>query len=184
MPVKIRVDAREVFGLSYGWQRVAEEFPAQRMYIMRDIGDFARAQLMGAYFLDLPLNPLMNYRFPTAFRGNWGESVRLFVTPQGTATIRITSPLDHITGNTGIGPRELDIGEKVRIREWAYDKIGVEGEADVQRIIHKIETFGIFARRLVEDAFGRQTPRGQRLDAYIQSTIDSRLQLLLDGVAQ
>lgn len=183
MVVRIRVDAREVFDLASGWQELAQKFPAERMGVMRRIGVFARQQLMATYMLDLPLNPLLNYSQPTIYRGGWGESVRLWVTPQGTATLRIDSPY-HDQMNYGSGPRTLDEGEKQRIKEWAYDKLGVDSDADVTRIIRKIETFGTFGRRLVEDAMNPGTPRGRRLDEFILRVVDEKLVAMLNDVGR
>lgn len=178
VPVKIRVDQRAVFQLGDRFEQLAFMFPAFRRATMTKIGTFARAGLVSTYTLDLPLNPALGYGSPSLYRGAFGRSVRMFITPQGTITIR--AEVEGTSMDEGIDPHQLSDVEREQIREWAETKMGVTNIREVNAIIRKIERFGVNSRRIFRDAFGHETPRGQALDRFIENTIDNDLNQWLD----
>jgi hypothetical protein len=178
MPTKIRVDPRVLLQLGERFDALSAILPAVRRTMMTEIGTFARAQLVSTYELDLPSNPMLGYNLPSVYRGTFGRSIRLFVTPQGTVTIRADATGTGI--DTGLPPRVLSDTEREEVREWAETKMGVSSAREVNAIIRKLETFGVIGRRIFDDAFGRDTPRGQVLDRFIGAALDRHLNQMLN----
>lgn len=178
MPTKIRVDTRAIFRLGERFDLVSASLPSFRRVVMTKIGMFARANLVSTYELDLPLNPMLGYQLPSVYRGAFGRSVRLFITPQGTITIRAEGGDTNI--DVGVEPRRLSSTEREAIADWAESKLGVTSPRVINSIIRRIETRGIIARRIFDDAFRPDTPRGMNLDRFIERTLDEELNRLFD----
>ena len=174
MATRIRIDVRPLEEIGESFRVLSQNFPVERRNMAWRIGRFARDQVISTYVLDLPLDGGLRHTQPTHYKGTFGQGIRLFVTPQGTVTIRSDSPLtDQI--ELGRGPRSIDEGERAQIEEWASSKLGITEPRIVNAIVRRIANTGILARRLFFDALHPGTPRGRQVDIFINAQVEQGL---------
>ena len=164
------VDAARIIG------NMAGNIPELRREVMQGVSADARQAFLATYTQDLPLdNAGPNHKEPTMYRGTLGQSLRIFITPQGTLTLTLSAPHADKVERGG----SVSAGERDDLETWARTKIGLQTRGQINRLIRSINRKGVAARNLMRDALDPSTPRGSGL----QQNIRFKLQQGIDRYA-
>lgn len=179
--VRFEVDAKDITQLAQDFLTLAADTPEWQRELLKRMGRLMEQTLISTYVLDLPLSAAVQHREPTQYRGTYGQSVKTFSNVSGGSVVLNVSAEHAGVVEAGRPAGPLDSGEREAIRDWAESKLGVTDPVEQARIIHSIETRGLLARRLLQDAFSPSTPRGQQLTQQIELMLTPAIDRLMQA---